>query len=107
MKNTSGTGWLELEGFGRINPRSDNVGGGRDYFTAKTNDDGYAQVRGESVSGGPETYYFHYSEPFWLGDENGLWLRVEIERLSYGKYGVSYVESDPPIEEEVGGWTSS
>lgn len=31
-----GTGWIDLPGFGRIAPRRDDVGGGRQHFTAMT-----------------------------------------------------------------------
>ena len=53
-----GTGWIAIPGFGEINPRRDSVGGGRQYFTAKVNDGEYAKVTGESVSDGPETWFF-------------------------------------------------
>lgn len=44
-----GTGWIELKGFGEINPRQDNVAGGRTFFTAMTDQDEYALAHGEHV----------------------------------------------------------
>jgi hypothetical protein len=53
-----GTGWIALVGFGRMNPRRDDVGGGRQYFTAKLHNDEYATATGSSITGGPETWHF-------------------------------------------------
>lgn len=34
-QSIEGTGWITISGFGQINPRRDNVEGGRQFFDAK------------------------------------------------------------------------
>ena len=66
-KRIEGTGWIPLEGFGRVNPRRDNVGdAGRTYFTAMTADDEYARALGNCITGGPETWFYEPDQPFYL-----------------------------------------
>lgn len=97
-----GTGWIDIPGFGRINPRRDNVNDGRQYFTAKTEADTYAVAKGDSISEGPETWHFLPDEPFFLSSAE--WdLEMEIVFLDGGRYGVKYRESSPPAT-TGGGW---
>jgi hypothetical protein len=98
-----GTGWIDVPGFGRISPRQDNVGGGRQYFTAKTVGDEYARATGNCISGGPETWYFEFDEPFWLADRDGRVLEVSISLLLGGRYAVKYRPGVWPSQ-GAGGW---
>lgn len=102
-KVVEGTGWLELLGFGRINPRQDNVGGGRQYFTAKTEDGGFAMARGDHISGGPETWYFEFEEPFFLADRRQQVVEVVISPLVGGRYRVRFRTGEWP-NKAIGGW---
>ena len=101
-QRVEGTGWIDIPGYGRINPRQDNVDGGRQYFTAMTDADTYARVVGGGIRGGPETWQFTPDDPFWLsGGECDL--EVVIALLPGGRYGVRYREGSPP-ETTGGGW---
>lgn len=106
-KVAEGTGWIGIEGFGQINPRRDNVDGGRTYFTAKTAVGGFAQVRGPEITHGPETWYYELDQPFFLRDENGTVLEVVISLLPAGKYAVKSRPGVWPEPVEHGGWSSS
>lgn len=97
-----GTGWIALPGYGRIAPRRDNEAGGRQYFTAMTDDDGFAQAYGPEITGGPETWHYEYDRAFWL--EARPWsLEVEISLLLDGRYAVKYREGRRPAT-DAGGW---
>lgn len=98
-----GTGWIAISGFGQINPRRDNVDGSRQYFTAKTDEGEYAKVAGDSVTGGPETWYFEFDQPFFLADREGRTLETEISFLRGGRYAVRYRAGEWPIQ-VTGGW---
>lgn len=98
-----GSGWIAIPGFGQINPRRDNVDGGRQYFTAMTIHDEYAKVAGDGIDGGPETWYFEFDQPFLLGDRDGAAVEVEISLLAGGRYAVKYRDAEWP-EEPTGGW---
>lgn len=91
-----GTGWVSIPGFGRINPRRDNVAGGRQYFTAKTDNDEFAKVTGDSITGGPETWYYEPDQPFLLADRTGRCVEVEISILPDGRYAVKSRPGDWP-----------
>lgn len=86
-----GTGWIPIRGFGRINPRRDNVGdAGRYYFTAKTDDDEYAKATGDHITEGPETWHYELDQSFSLSDSRGNSVEVTISLLQGGRYGVRY-----------------
>jgi hypothetical protein len=99
----SGTGWITISGFGRINPRRDNVSGGRQYFTAMVDDGKFARATGESISGGPETWYFEFDQPFLLADQSERCIEVEISLLEGGRYAVKSRHGDWP-DGSSGGW---
>ncbi len=98
-----GTGWIPLEGFGQINPRSDEVNGGRYYFTAKTLKDEYAMAQGEEISGDRETWSYELDQPFVLSDYDGNCVEVTISQLRGGRYAVRH-RPTPCAPEETGGW---
>lgn len=98
-----GSGWIQISDFGRLAPRRDDIDGGRQYFTAKLPDDSYATVRGDSLSGGPETWHFEFDQPFWLADRYGRCLEVMISLLEGGRYAVKYRPGDLPVT-SGGGW---
>ncbi len=98
-----GTGWIDIPDFGGINPRRDDHDGGRQYFTAKTVDDEYAKATGETITGGPETWYFEFDDPFWLADFGGRVLELTISLLPGGRYGVRYRPGVWPTQ-ATGGW---
>jgi|GEM_PF-1710761 hypothetical protein len=100
-QKTEGTGWIELERFGTINPRRDNVGtAGRYYFTAKTLNGGYATACGPEVTEGPETWFYEVDTPFHLKDtETESCIEVVISLLAGGRYGVRYRDSIWPTSE--------
>ena len=98
-----GTGWIDVPGFGQINPRRDDVGGGRQYFTATTEDGEVARARGESISGGPETWYFEFDDSFLLADTGEHVVEVSISLLKGGRYAVRYRQGDWPTG-QTGGW---
>lgn len=100
----TGTGWIEIPGFGRINPRRDNVAGGRQYFTAMTSNGEYAKVAGESVDGGPETWHFEFDQSFWLSGSDGQSLEIQVSLLEGGRYAVRYRRGGAPSPEVGGGW---
>lgn len=103
-KVSEGTGWIELDGLGRINPRRDSVDDGRQYFTVKTADDAFADVRGEGISGGPETWYFEFDQSFTVRDpKSGTVLEVQISLLPGGKYSLKYRDAEWP-QDSSGGW---
>jgi hypothetical protein len=85
-----GKGWITIPGFGKINPRSDNVNGGRHCFDADTIDDESAQVTGASIEGGPGTWFFGPDQPFLLADYEGTCLEVEVSNIGRGRYAVKY-----------------
>lgn len=103
LQVVEGTGWISIPGFGRIAPRQDNVGGGRQYFTAKTDSDGYAKVTGNSITGGPETWYYEFEEAFLLADGDGNCIEVQISPLREGRYAVKYRPGVWPSG-DTGGW---
>ena len=99
-KNAKGTGWINLDGFGRINPRRDNVGdAGRYYFTAMTENGEYAAATGKNITAGPETYHYELDSPFHLRDTAGKCIEVEISLLQGGRYNVRYRESNWPTDD--------
>ena len=98
-----GTGWIDIPYFGRINPRRDNVNGGRQYFTAMLENDEYASVAGESVTGGPDTWHFEFDQTFWLGDRANRCLETTISLLVGGRYAVRYRPGEWPSG-SGGGW---
>lgn len=103
---TEGTGWIDLPGFGIINPRRDNVAGGRHYFTAKTTDGGYAEARGPEVTEGPETWHYEPDQPFHLRDAtSGAVVEVTLSVLPGGKYAVKSRPGEWPTEATGGGWS--
>ena len=100
-KKAEGIGWIELAGFGAINPRRDIVGdAGRYYFTATTLAGGYAEATGPAIKGGPETYFYEVDNPFYLKDTEKRCIEVVVSLLAGGRYGVRYKNSEWPIEEE-------
>ena len=108
-ESIEGTGWIEVPGFGRINPRRDNeVAGGRQYFTAMTENDEHARATGPSIGGGPETWHFEFDQPFWLADRSGHCIEVEISLLVGGLYSVKYRPGTWPLgdsDSASGGWS--
>jgi len=104
-KRIEGTGWIPLDGFGRINPRRDNVGdAGRTYFTAMTASDEYARALGNCITGGPETWFYEPDQPFYLSDSTGeTCVEMEISLLEGGKYGVRFRPGQWP-QEGGGAW---
>lgn len=103
-ESVSGTGWITIPGFGRINPRQDNVNGGRQYFTAYLENDDLARVKGELIEGGPETWHFEFDQPFFLATLDGeVCLETQISLLPGGKYSVKYRQGDWGPS-ETGGW---
>lgn len=85
-----GTGWIDMPGFGRINPRRDSFEGGRQYFTAMTDDGEYAKATGDAITGGPETFRYEPDLPFLLADRSGRCFEVTISFLVGGRYAVKY-----------------
>jgi hypothetical protein len=98
-----GTGWISMPGFGQIAPRRDDVKGGRWYFTAQTDNGEYAQVKGDAITGGPETWHYEPDQPFLLADRTGRCVEVEISFLAGGIYAVKYRPGDWPSG-ATGGW---
>lgn len=98
-----GTGWIDIPGFGRINPRRDDEDGGRQYFTAMTDADEYAKATGECISGGPETWHFEFDELFYLADRADRVLEATISLLLGGRYAVKYQPGVWPSQ-AAGGW---
>lgn len=98
-----GTGWIAMPGFGRINPRRDNVAGGRQYFTAKTDNGEFAKATGESITEGPETWHYEPDQPFLLADSTGRCVEVEISILPGGRYAVKHRPGHWPSG-VTGGW---
>lgn len=100
-----GTGWVYVPGFGRINPRRDNEGGGRQFFTAYLDNNEYARATGASLTGGPQTWQFEFEEPFFLADRGDRCIEVEISLLTGGKYAVKYRPRQwPKGDDAAGGW---
>ncbi|OHT54590.1 hypothetical protein [Mycobacteroides chelonae] len=99
------TGWISVPGFGQINPRrdSESEAGVREYFTAKTESGEFAKATGESISGGPETWYYQPDSPFLLTGTTGPCIEVEISVLAGGRYAVRYRPGVWPGG-ETGGW---
>ena len=92
-----GTGWIAIPGFGRINPRRDNVDGGRQYFTAYVDNGEVALASGAEITEGPETYHFEFDQPFLLADSTRQHcVEVTISPLLGGRYGVRYREGQWP-----------
>lgn len=99
-----GTGWITIPSFGKINPRRDNVADGRQYFTARLENDEYAKVMGETITGGPETWHFEFDQPFHLADRSGEpCLEVVISLLEGGRYAVKHRPSIWPSNDK-GPW---
>jgi hypothetical protein len=97
------TGWIIIPGFGRIDPRRDDVSGGRQYFTAYMDNDELAEALGADVTGGPETYYFEFDRSFLLADRTRRQcLEVEISLLVGGRYTVKYRQGAWPSSD--GAW---
>lgn len=89
-----GTGWVGMPGFGRINPRRDNVAGGRQYFTAYVDNGEVAEASGTDITGGPETYNFEFEQPFLLADSTRQQcVEATISLLVGGRYAVRYRQS--------------
>lgn len=96
-KSTKGTGWLTLEGFGKIAVQQDNVGdAGRHYFTAKTIDDAYAAATGKDITGGPQSWHYMPDSPFYLKDLAGNCIELDISVLPGSVANVRYRESTWP-----------
>jgi hypothetical protein len=92
-----GTGWIGLPGFGRINPRRDNVNGGRQYFTAHVANGEIAEAAGAEITGGPDTFYFEYDQPFLLADHTRQHcIEATISLLPGGRYAVRFEKSQWP-----------
>ncbi|TXI58289.1 hypothetical protein [Mycolicibacter arupensis] len=102
-KVVEGTGWISIPGFGRIAPQRDNVGGGRNYFTAKIDNGEYAKVKGDSITGGPESWYYEIDSPFLLADRTGRCIEVETSLLPGGRYAVKY-RTGAWVDGASGGW---
>ena len=103
---TEGSGWIEIPKLGRINPRRDNWDGGRDYFTAHTPDDGYAQACGPQITEGPETWHYEPDQPFHLRDvTTRKVVEVMIFLLPGERDAVKSRPSEWPTEPSGGGWT--
>jgi hypothetical protein len=102
-KSAEGTGWITIPGFGEIDPRRDNVAGGRQYFTAKLDNGEYARTVDGALKGGPDTWYYDEDVPFLLGDRDGNCLEVEIGSLGGGRNVVRYRPGQWPAE-HAGGW---
>lgn len=103
---TEGTGWIDVPDFGTINPRRDNVAGGRHYFTAETADGGYAEARGPEITEGPETWHYEPDQPFHLRDATtGAVVEVTLSVLPGGKYAVKSRPGEWPTEQTGGGWS--
>ena len=100
-----GTGWIEVPGFGRINPRQDSENGGRQYFTAMTDGGEHARVIGDSIRGGPETWHFEFDDHFWIADRSDNALQVIISLLPGGRYAVKYQRADWPTQATTG-WST-
>lgn len=99
-----GTDWVPIRSFGQINPRRDDVAGGRQYFTAQLENGEYARVMGETISEGPETWHFEFDQPFLLADRNGgRCIEVTISLLVGGRYAVKHRPSIWPSGDS-GGW---
>ena len=92
-----GTSWIDLPGFGRINPRRDDVDGGRQFFSAYVDNGERAEATGEGITQGPETYHFEFDQPFLLADRNRQWcVEMTISLLPGGLYGVRYRKGQWP-----------
>lgn len=103
-QRVEGTGWIDLPGFGTINPRRDNVGeAGRFFFTAMTAKGEYAKARGAEIMGGPETWQYEPDQPILLADYDGNCVEVAISLLQGGRYGVQYRPGVWP-DEGSGAW---
>lgn len=102
-KVAEGTGWIDIPGFGQINPRRDDVAGGRRYFTAKLDNGEYARATGGSLTEGPETWHFEFDEPFLLADRSDRCIEVEISLLEGGRYAVKHRPGHWPTG-HAGGW---
>lgn len=89
-QSAEGTGWIAIPGFGQINPRRDNVGGGRQYFTAKVDNGEYARATGKTITEGPETWHFDFDQPFLLADSANRCIEVTISLLVGGRYSVKF-----------------
>ncbi|WAC89702.1 hypothetical protein [Mycobacterium sp. Aquia_213] len=96
-------GWMAMPGFGEIDPRRDNEAGGRQYFTAKTDNGEVAQAKGEFITEGPATWHYVPDSPFWLADSTGRCVEVEISHLPGGCYAVNYRPGHWPTD-LTGGW---
>lgn len=100
----NGTGWIGIPEFGRINPRQDNVDGGRQYFTVYLENGDLARVKGESIDGGPETWGFEFDQPFLLASLDGeACLEAQISLLPGGQYSFKY-RPGTWVQSETGGW---
>ncbi|WP_235737804.1 hypothetical protein [Nocardioides alcanivorans] len=100
-----GTGWIDILDFGRINPRRDNVAGGRYFFTAMTSGEGYAAARGPQITEGPETWHYEPDQPFHVRDPaTGKVLEMTISLLPAGRYAVKYRPGEWPNATSGGGW---
>ena len=62
-----GTGWIALVGSERTNSRRDDVGGGRQYFTAELHNDEYATAMGSSITRGSGNLAFRIPRAISLG----------------------------------------
>ncbi len=98
-----GTGWIAIPGFGQINPRRDNVAGGRQYFTAQLDNGEYARATGEGITEGPETWHFEFDQPFFLADRDGHCVEVSVSLLEGGRYAVKHRTGLWPSH-GTGGW---
>lgn len=99
-----GTGRVEIPGFGSLDLRRDDVDGGRQYFTAMVDNGEFARVKGESVTGGSETWYFVFDEPFFLADWAERCIEVSVSLLMGGRYAVRFRSANWPAPASGGGW---
>jgi hypothetical protein len=98
-----GTGWITVPGFGQFGPRSDEVDGGRQYVTVMLDNGDYAKVVGDDITGGTETWYFEFDQPFFVGDGADKTLEVMLSPLPGGQYAVKFRDGQWP-DNSGGGW---
>lgn len=97
--------WLHLEGFGEISIGQDAIGGGREWFSVKLNDDRLPSAIGEGLMGGPIPWYFVFDSSFILYTAQQA-IEVEVSPLGEGRVSVRYAEvAVPEGAKSLGGWT--
>jgi hypothetical protein len=63
----------------------------------------YAQATGDCITGGTETWYYEFDQPFLLADGSGHCIEVVISLLKGGRYAVKYHPGVWPSG-GTGGW---